>query len=169
MQKKESATSIGLLILRIGVGGYMLSHGWGKFQMVLDGNYAMFGDPIGIGPHASLILTAFAEFACAALVVVGLGTRLAAIPLVIAMGVAAFVAHGADPWSMETAAIRFMSGESESWGSKEPALLFLIPFLAIAFTGPGRYALDTLVLVWWQRRHGKPESATAAGSSSPAV
>jgi putative oxidoreductase len=159
MQKQTIPASIGLLILRAGIGGYMATHGWSKLQMVLDGNYAMFADPIGIGPHASLILTAFAEFVCAVLVVVGLGTRLAAIPIVIAMGVAAFVAHGADPWSMETAAIRFMTGESESWGSKQPALMFMIPFLALAFTGPGRFSLDTLVRAWWLQRQGTAKPA----------
>jgi putative oxidoreductase len=166
MQKQTIPTSIGLLILRAGIGGYMATHGWGKLQMVLDGNYAMLGDPIGIGPHASLILTAFAEFACAALVVVGLGTRLAAIPLVIAMGVAAFVAHGADPWSMETAAIRFMTGESESWASKQPALMFLVPFLALAFTGAGRFSLDTLALAWWRGRKGTHKPAAGEGAES---
>jgi putative oxidoreductase len=163
MQKQTIPAAIGLLILRAGIGGYMVTHGWGKLQMVLDGNYAMFGDPIGIGPHASLLLTAFAEFVCAALVVAGLGTRFAAIPVVVAMGVAAFVAHGADPWSMETAAIRFMTGESESWGSKQPALMFLIPFLALAFTGPGRFSLDALVHAWWEQRKGEAPPQAAGG------
>jgi uncharacterized membrane protein YphA (DoxX/SURF4 family) len=64
------------------------------------------------------------------------------------MAVAAFVAHAGDPWSMETAAIRFFAGESQTWFSKQPALMFLIPFLALVFSGAGRFSLDRLL---WPR------------------
>lgn len=137
--------SLGLLVLRLGLGGYMALHGWGKVQMVVAGDFEKFGDPIGIGPAPSLVLAAFAEFACALLVAAGLLTRLAAIPVAFTMGVAAFVAHGADPWTMGEGAARFFSGASKSWGSKEPALLFLCGFLAIAMTGPGALSLDALL------------------------
>lgn len=167
MQNKTRnwAASVGLLILRIGVGSYMLSHGLGKLNMLLDGNFAMMGDPIGLGPQLSLVLVTFAEFACAALVIVGLGTRLAAVPVVFAMCVAVFVAHSADPWSMETAAMRFFSGESQTWFSKEPAMLFLIPFLALACTGPGRLSLDTLVVAAWRRRPARKAADELASSA----
>jgi putative oxidoreductase len=118
---------------------------------VLAGELDWFGDPIGIGPVPSLLLVVFAEFFCALLVAVGLGTRFAAIPPVIAMGVAAFVAHGADPWTMAGGAARFAAGESQSWASKEPALLYLLAFLALALTGAGRYSLEALL----RRRRGR--------------
>jgi putative oxidoreductase len=131
----STSTSIGLLILRIGFGVYLATHGWGKVQMLLDGQSAQFGDPIGIGAMPSLVLATLAEFACSLLVVVGLATRLAAIPVVITMGVAAFVVHSSDPWTMQP-----------TGPSKEPALLYLTAFLALAFTGAGRYSLDH---AWW--------------------
>lgn len=137
--------SIGLLILRIGIAGYMITHGWGKVQMVLGDQHEMFGDPVGLGSRLSLLLVTFAEFFCAILVVAGLATRLAAVPVVIAMLVAAFVAHGSDPWTMQEAAMRFFSGASKSWASKEPALMFATVFLALVFTGAGRYSLDALI------------------------
>jgi putative oxidoreductase len=137
-------TSLGLLILRLGIGGFMAFHGWGKLQMLLAGQHAMMGDPIGIGSQASLFLVMFAEFVCAILVMLGAATRLAAIPIVIAMGVAAFVAHGADPWSSETAAKAFFSGASKSWASKQPALTFLVVYLSLIFTGAGRFSIDAL-------------------------
>lgn len=143
--RHEQLTSIGLLILRLGMAGYLLTHGWGKVDMVVKGQAAMFGDPIGIGPALSLYLVTFAEFVCSILVIVGLFTRLAAIPPIIAMAVAAFVAHGADPWTMQAAAMAFYSGASKSWASKQPALMFLIPFLALVFTGAGAYSLDALI------------------------
>ena len=141
----ERNLSLGLLILRLGTGGYLATHGWGKVQMVLAGQSAMFGDPIGIGAMPSLLLVAFAEFVCAVLVMIGAATRLASIPPVVAMGVAAFVAHGQDPWTMQAAAMAFFSGASKSWASKQPALMFLTAFLALIFTGAGRYSVDALL------------------------
>lgn len=149
MQRRDTS-SIGLLILRLGVGGYMLTHGWGKVQMLLAGDFEQFGDPIGLGSVPSLVLVAGAEFLGALLVVLGLAARLAAVPVVIVMAVAAFVVHSGDPWTMERAAMLFFSGESKSWASKEPALLFLIPFLALVFTGPGRLSLDHVLRQRWR-------------------
>jgi putative oxidoreductase len=152
-RQAELPTSLGLLILRLGVGGYMLTHGLGKLDMVLAGSWDKFGDPIGLGNTLSLLLTTFAEFLCSLLVILGLWTRLAAIPVVIAMAVAAFVVHGADPWTMEEAARRFAAGEAKSMASRQPALLFLIPFLALAFAGGGRF---TIAVLW--RRETPPLS-----------
>jgi putative oxidoreductase len=142
---RDAAVSAGLLILRLGVAGFMITHGWGKVTMLMERQFAMFGDPIGIGPVASLVLVAIAEFVCAILVVAGLATRLAAIPVAITMAVAAFVVHGADPWTMTEAAMRYFSGASQSWASKQPALTFLFVFLALVFTGAGRFSLDALL------------------------
>lgn len=148
-RQQDLTSSIGLLILRLGIGGYMASHGWGKLQMVLAGDFDKFGDPIGLGSGLSLVLVTTAEFLCAALVMIGLATRLAAAPVVVAMGVAAFVAHGSDPWSMEEAFKLFMAGQTQMPLSKEPALLYLIPFLALIFTGAGKFSIDGLI---WPRK-----------------
>src|SRR5690606_5688873 len=102
-------------------------------QMVLNGQWADFGDPIGLGNHVSLLGAAGAEFGCALLVMLGLATRLAAIPVVLTMAVAAFVVHGADPWTMGAGP------------SKEPALLFLTAFLPLVFTGAGQLSLDAVI------------------------
>lgn len=146
------STSIGLLILRAGIGGYMLTHGVGKLRMLTAGAFDTFGDPIGLGSELSLVLVTMAEFVCALFVISGFLTRFAAVPVVFSMGVAAFVAHAGDPWSMERAAMAFFSGESETWSSKEPALLFLTGFLALAFTGAGTFSLDEVIRRWRARR-----------------
>lgn len=143
--------SIGLLILRLGIGGYLLTHGWGKLQMVLAGDFAKFGDPIGLGSGLSLVLVTMAEFFCALAVIVGLATRPAAAVIVFSMSVAAF-GTGSHPWTMEEAARRFMAGASKSWASKEPALLYLIPFLALVLTGAGGLSLDRWIRTRWRRR-----------------
>lgn len=144
-------TSIGLLVLRLGIGGYMLTHGISKLQMMFKDEFDKFGDPIGLGSTMSLVLMVFAEFVCAILVMMGLATRFAALTLVIGMAVAAFVAHGGDPWTMGAGYELFTAGEAESWASKEPALLYLIPFLALVFTGAGKASIDALICARWRR------------------
>lgn len=143
--KRDALNSAGLLILRIGMGVYMATHGWGKVQMVIGGKFDQFGDPIGIGSGPSLVLAAGAEFVCALLVVIGLGTRLAAIPVVFTMAVAAFIAHSANPWTAGEGYRLFMEKQAQSWASKEPAMTFLIAFLALVFTGAGKYSVDALL------------------------
>jgi putative oxidoreductase len=102
----------------------IVGHGWGKLMRIVSWNWE-FADPIGIGAIPSLILATFAEFFCSAAVIAGFKTRLAAIPLLITMLVAALVQHGADPFSR-----------------KELPLLYAAVFLTIILIGPGRYSLD---------------------------
>lgn len=167
-QWKDLTNSIGLLVLRMGAGGYMLSHGWGKLQMALAGDFAGFGDPIGLGSGLSLVLMVMAEFFCALLVIFGIATRLAAVPVVFGMAVAAFVVHGGDPWTMGEGAALFMAGKAKSWASKEPALLFLIPFTALIFTGAGTLSIDALISRRWRARQAARKTAAFHGDKAAA-
>ncbi|WP_209400551.1 DoxX family protein [Pseudozobellia sp. WGM2] len=114
---------IGLAILRIAASAMMLTHGYGKLQMLING--AEFGNPIGIGSTPSLFLAVIGEFVCPILIIFGFKTRWAAIPTAITMAVAAFIAHGADPFQ-----------------KKEMALLYLTIFVVIALVGPGKFSVD---------------------------
>ena len=115
---------IGLALLRVVPSALMLSHGIPKFQKLIAGNLD-FSDPLGIGAAPSLFLVVIAEVICPILIIIGFKTRFAAIPTVIAMAVAAFIVHGADPL-----------------GKKELALLYLVIFSAIILLGPGKYSVD---------------------------
>ena len=129
MLTPRQATDLSLLLLRLTFGGLMLiNHGWGKMARFAADGPVQFGDPIGLGPEISLGLTVFAEVICAALLVLGLFTRWAAVPLLITMLVAAFVVHGSDPF-----------------GDKEAALLFAVPYLVLFLMGGGAYALDRFI------------------------
>lgn len=122
------AASLGLLAFRVAVGLMMaIGHGWGKLVGFRELS-AKFPDPLGIGSTLSLAGTTGAEFFCALLVALGLGTRFATLPVAFTMGVAAFLHHAADPWRR-----------------KELAILFLASFLVLAFTGAGRYSLDAFL------------------------
>jgi len=121
-------TELAFLALRITLGLLMLTHGWPKLETLLSGDPIRFADPIGIGKTASLILTVFAEFFCSALLVLGLLTRIAAIPLIITMIVAVFVVHGGDPI-----------------GKRELGLLYLFGYVAIFAHGSGPYSFDRLL------------------------
>jgi putative oxidoreductase len=136
--------AVGVLILRLGAGGLMMSHGWGKVKRIFTGKWE-FADPIGLGPHLSLIGTAGAEFVCAGMVAVGLLTRAAAAPVVFTMLVAAFVVHAADPWAKQ-----------------EFALLFALMFFVIMFTGGGRFSLDSLLWPWMKKRRMKVKAVAKA-------
>ncbi|MGB1041036.1 MAG: DoxX family protein, partial [Flavobacteriales bacterium] len=80
--------SLALLILRVVAGAAMLTHGVGKFESLFSGEPIRFPDPIGMGATTSLALAVFSEVLCSILLIVGLGTRFAAIPLLITMLVA---------------------------------------------------------------------------------
>lgn len=119
-----STYHLGLLFLRVAFSGLMLTHGIPKLLKVIEGNFE-FGDPIGLGVLPSLILTVIAEAICPLFIIIGFKTRLASIPVIITMGVAAFVVHGADALAI-----------------KEKALLYLAAFIAIALLGPGKHSAD---------------------------
>ena len=116
---------IGLLIFRIGIAGLMLTHGTPKLIRAFSGEEVSFADPLGMGQVLSFTFTIFAEFICSVLIILGLGTRLAAIPLIITMTVVAFVVHLDD-----------------GFGRQELPLLYLAGFILLFFTGGGKYSLD---------------------------
>jgi putative oxidoreductase len=118
---------VGLLLLRIGVACLMLTHGLPKLQKVLSGDFA-FGDPLGLGSGVSLTLAALAEVGGSLLILAGAATRLAVLPLIVTMLVAAFVAHADDPF-----------------GKKELPLLYLCIYTLLLLAGAGKYSVDGLL------------------------
>lgn len=122
-------TSVNLvaLLLRLGFGILMIPHGYAKFSTYAE-RKDQFLDFIGVGAPASLALAIFAELFCSILLVFGLFTRLATVPLIILSLVIIFVAHGAD-----------FFGEAES------GVHYLVAYVAILLLGPGDYSLDRVL------------------------
>jgi len=123
--KNNPLSALGLLLVRLLAGGMMLTHGLPKFDRLFGEGPVKFADPFGLGPEISLGLVLFAEVGCSLLVMAGFKTRWATLPLLFTMLMAAFYAHGSDPFS-----------------EKELSLLFFTVFLSILISGGGRYSLD---------------------------
>lgn len=127
--KYPDIINIVLLLLRISAGALMLTHGYGKFVTLFGTEPIQFADPFGVGAVASLSLTVFSEVLCSILLILGLGTRLAAIPLIITMFVAIFIIH-----------------VSDGFGRQELPLLYTVIYIAIALMGAGKYSIDYLIM-----------------------
>lgn len=114
----------GILVLRVGTSLLMLTHGYAKLARFMSGERG-FADPIGFGEELSMMLAIFTEFVCSILLMAGLFTRAVLVPLIVIMLVAFLVIHSDDPFA-----------------KKELPLLYLVPFITLFLTGPGRYSLD---------------------------
>ena len=125
---KTSQVDLALLILRVGVGVLMLTHGIPKLQMLFAGGEIQFPGVMGLSPAVSLALAVFAEVVCSVLLIIGLGTRWASIPLIITMLVAVLLVHGSDPFA-----------------NQEPGLLYLFLYLPLLILGSGKYSVDQVI------------------------
>ncbi|HWJ89605.1 MAG TPA: DoxX family protein [Flavisolibacter sp.] len=124
----DNAFSFAVLVLRVGAGSLlMIQHGLDKLMHFAQ-KAPKFADPFHIGSTTSLAMMVFAEFFCAAFLVLGLFTRLACIPLIIGMGVALFLVH-----------------KGQFFGAGESAGLYLVCFIALLFMGPGKVSLDRFI------------------------
>lgn len=119
---------VGLTVLRVFAGLSMaLAHGWGKVpvqQGFIDGVSGM-GLPM---PEVMAWAAALSELLGGLLIALGLLTRPAALCLLGTMLVAAFVAHGDDPYQ-----------------KKEMALLYGSIAFAFLLAGGGRFSIDFLI------------------------
>lgn len=124
----NGSINFSLLLLRVVFGGLLITqHGWDKLMRFSTLRYS-FADPFRIGTTASLSLTVFAEVLCSVFIILGLLTRLAAIPLVITFGVIVFMVKG-----------------NAGIGERELPIMYLCSFLVILVAGPGKASVDRLM------------------------
>ncbi|TVQ92861.1 MAG: DoxX family protein [Bacteroidetes bacterium] len=121
-------THLSLLILRVGSGILMLTHGWPKLTRLVEGGEITFPDPLGIGSFASLLFAMLTEVVGSILIMLGLATRFAAISLIFTMIVAVFIHHADDPFAR-----------------KELGLMYLLIYIVILIMGSGKYAIDRFI------------------------
>ena len=116
-----------LLVLRVWIGfSLFVQHGVSKIA-----NFSAMGEhfpnPVGIGPHWSLVLALISDAVCSVLLILGFAARWAALYIVVVLGAAfALVHHFA------------LSGPQ----SGELAYVYAGVALTIFLAGPGRYSMD---------------------------
>lgn len=119
---------LSLLVLRVGSSLLMLTHGLPKLNKLMLGGEISFPDPIGLGATFSLVLAVFSEVICSFLILIGLATRLASVPLLITMLVAALIVHSNDG----------VKGQ-------ELSLMYAFIFFVLMLAGSGRFSVDKLI------------------------
>jgi putative oxidoreductase len=133
----------GLLILRVALGfSMLLLHGRGK-MLNFSGTAEKMAGLYGMPGNVNASLAIFAEVVCstlliaglliaglliAGLLIAGLFTRFAALILAITMGTAFFFVHKSS----------LIAGP----GSGELAMVYLIAYITLLFTGAGKYSVD---------------------------
>lgn len=116
---------LSLLLLRISFGVLLLAnHGFGKIPR-LTADEVRFLNFLGAGPRISLGLAVFAEVVCSSLIILGLFTRLAAIPIIITMVTVIFFVH-----------------INDTLKQMELPILYLSAMILILVKGPGKYSID---------------------------
>ena len=123
---KAWSYNIGLLFLRFNCA-LMLFHGWSKFNNFAKDS-AEWPDPFNLGSTFSYSFTVFCELVCTLFLVFGLFTRFALFPLIVLLLVIVLFIH-----------------EGEPIADREHAILYLLLYAALFFTGPGEYSLDRLI------------------------
>lgn len=135
---RDRVVSVILLLIRLFFGILFFMHGLDKMTNFNELSLT-YPSVFGFGSYMTLMLAIFCEFACSMFLIVGLMTRIILIPMVLSMGVAFFDIHDA------------MMPEGEL------SLIYLIIFIALFLTGPGRYSVDYLIDQRIQKEKG-PEA-----------
>jgi putative oxidoreductase len=146
VMQRINATSAGaaVVLIRILVGGVFLSEGVGKFLYPAEQGVGRFEKIPGIpAPHVMGPFVGGVEIVCGALILLGLLTRLAAIPLLIDISVAIL-----------STKVPILSGHSYGlpklahynlWGMLHEARVDFSMWLGLVFlliVGAGRWSLD---------------------------
>ena len=121
------AFNFAMLVLRLGLGILMMHHGYQKL-INFNGTATYMPGFVGMSPTITTALDVFAEFFCSMFLILGLFTRFATIPIIIAMSFALFHSHNGDVF-----------------GKGELASLYLTGFIVLLFVGPGRVSVDSMI------------------------
>ena len=137
---RGKGVSLLILVLRVVFGVLFFIHGLDK---MLNFNTLVNDYPsvLGFGSYMTLMVSIFCEFCCSLFLMAGLLQRLLTIPMIIAMGVAFFDIHDA------------MMPEGEL------ALIYFIVFIVLFLVGPGRYSVDFLIDMKFQKEKTPSQSS----------
>ena len=137
-----------LLAVRLYWGWQFWQSGWGKLSDISKPIEYFTG--LGI-PHPvfNAYFVGWLETVGGILLMLGLGSRIIAVPLVIDMVMAYVVA--------DREALGSIFSEPGKFYGADP-YTFLFAALLVLIFGPGKLSLDT-VIAWWRKRRAKPAAA----------
>lgn len=121
------AYNTALLVLRLGFGILLTHHGYLKLSNFQQ-TESFMPEIMGISKSMAAGLVIFAELACGILVILGLFTRLACMPIIIMFLI-----------------IIFKTGHADFFGKEELPTAYIIPFIAFLFTGAGKISIDNMI------------------------
>lgn len=125
-------TDLALLVLRITVMlSLFIKHGIEK-AFTFSAMVSTFPDPIGIGRGPSLFIAMIADSICSVLMVIGLGTRWAALISFINLMVAWIFVHHFKYFGKNTDHV-------------ELVFVYLAVLLTLFLSGAGKYSVDNLI------------------------
>jgi putative oxidoreductase len=121
-----------LLLIRLYWGGQFIQTGWGKLTHFsrTAGYFSGLGIPL---PHLNAALAGGTELLGGLLLVLGLGARVAAVPLLFTMAIAYATA--------EHEALAAIFADPDKFTAATPFLFLYAALLVLAF-GPGAWSLD---------------------------
>ena len=134
---RDRVISLLILALRLFFGILFFSHGLDKMMNFNELSYS-YPSVFGFGSYMTLMLSIFSEFACSIFLIAGLLVRITVIPMIAAMAVAFFDIHDG----------MFPDGEL--------SLIYLVLFVILYITGPGRYSFDYLIDMKFQKEKRAP-------------
>lgn len=125
----DISVPLGLLFLRVTAALLLLQiHGLPKL-LNWSAELQRIEDPFGLGATLTLAMAVFAEVVCPLLLILGVFSRLACLPVLAVLGVALVVVH--PEWTLE---------------QSQFAWLFTVLFAGLAITGPGAWTIKTPAL-----------------------
>jgi putative oxidoreductase len=137
----------GATLLRLAVGVIYVMHGWLAVAVLgvpgAAGYITRMGFPSALAPALAWYLVVV-HLAGGALILLGVGTRVAALLQVPIMASALFLHHLSQGFFMKVLTMETPAGARSIAGGYEYVLLVLAATLALALTGPGRLSVDEL-------------------------
>lgn len=134
---REKVVSLLILALRVFFGVLFFTHGLDK-MINFNTLSETYPSVLGFGSYMTLMVSIFCEFACSLFLIAGLMERIVLLPMIASMAVAFFDIHDG----------MFPEGEL--------SLTYLILFVVLLLTGPGRYSVDYLIDMKFQKEKKSP-------------
>jgi putative oxidoreductase len=124
-EKPLVSIDVTLLLFRV-LWSLSLLHTHGLKKLLnFEETVAHIPDPFGMGGVFNAYIAVVANIVCPVLIILGLGTRLAILPILGLTSVGFFVVHAQDPWVV-----------------RDVPLMYFLAFCLLFILGPGRYSLD---------------------------